>query len=268
MQDNNRPQLTEDLALLASAARSAGAVAMRYFRQSPKVWWKPGNSPVSEADLAVDNFLKAILLKERPHYGWISEESLDDRPAQPYERYFVIDPIDGTRGFLNGKSQWCISLAIVEKDQPIAGVLECPALNEFYEASLNSGAKLNGKMLLKAPPRSTHLPLVSSPAVVTNKLSPGFLEKAELVASPPSLAYRLALLAKAALDIVLIRPNCHDWDIAAANIILTETGACLVDCRGVAVKYGKAPFSHQFLMAMRKPHLDSMLDIVAAAKLS
>jgi len=268
LQDNNRPSPAEDLALLASAARSAGAIALRYFQQSPKVWLKPGNSPVSEADLAVDDFLKAILLKERPHYGWISEESIDDRPTQPYERYFVIDPIDGTRGFLSGKRQWCISLAIVENGQPIAGVLKCPALDEFYEASLHAGAKLNGERLETAPNRCAHLPLLSSPAVITNKLPPEFLEKVELVASAPSLAYRLAMLAKAALDIVLIRPDCHDWDIAAADIILLESGARLVDYRGITVQYGQAPFSHRFLMAFRKPQLKTMLDIVAAAKLS
>lgn len=139
-----RKDIQNELELLRNAAREAGRIAMRYFGQSPEVWLKDGQSPVSEADFAVDNYLKEVLLDARPDYGWISEETTDDRAAAQRRRAFVIDPIDGTRGFINGQSQWCVSVAIVEDGKPIAGVLQCPVVNEVIEAGKGFGASQNG----------------------------------------------------------------------------------------------------------------------------
>ena len=115
----------QDLALLQTAAREAGRIALGFFRQDPQVWWKEGNSPVSEADFAVDRFLKEALLGARPDYGWLSEET--DPLAEvatlvePPRRFFVIDPIDGTRSFIRGEDTWCVSVAVVEGGRPVAG---------------------------------------------------------------------------------------------------------------------------------------------------
>lgn len=75
-------EIVSELTLLRDAAREAGRIAMRYFGRSPEVWLKDGSSPVSEADLAVDRYLKDVLLKARPDYGWISEETVDERAAE------------------------------------------------------------------------------------------------------------------------------------------------------------------------------------------
>ncbi len=88
---------------------------------------KTGNSPVTEADLAADKYLKDMLLTARPDYGWISEETHDERVASPRQRFFVVDPIDGTRAFIEGSDVWCVSVAVIENGRPVAGVLDCPA---------------------------------------------------------------------------------------------------------------------------------------------
>ncbi len=129
---------------------------MRYFGQSPEVWLKDGQSPVSEADLAVDRYLKEVLLEARPDYGWISEETADDRVAAKRRRAFVIDPIDGTRAYIGGQSQWCVSVAIVEDGKPIAGVLQCPVLNEVIEAGKGFGASQNGLPISTRLPQDGH----------------------------------------------------------------------------------------------------------------
>jgi myo-inositol-1(or 4)-monophosphatase len=116
-----------DLALLLDAARQAGAIALRYFGKDPQVWMKEGASPVSEADYAADAYLRETLLAARPDHGWLSEETADDPARLKARRLFVVDPIDGTRGFLEGKDTWCVSVALVEDGRTIAGVLECPA---------------------------------------------------------------------------------------------------------------------------------------------
>ncbi|ENS54920.1 hypothetical protein C036_03099 [Brucella melitensis F1/06 B10] len=133
-----------ELDLLREAAREAGRIAMHYFGRSPEVWLKDGVSPVSEADLAVDRFLKETLLAARPDYGWISEETVDERAAAERSRAFVVDPIDGTRAYIGGQDQWCVSIAIIENGSPVAGVLECPVREELLEAGKGLGARQNG----------------------------------------------------------------------------------------------------------------------------
>ena len=107
-------KLDADLELVRKAAREAGELAMRYFRRDPQVWMKAGNSPVTEGDLAVDRLLRDRLSAARPDYGWLSEETADSSERLSALRTFVVDPIDGTRGFIAGSAEWCVSVAIVE----------------------------------------------------------------------------------------------------------------------------------------------------------
>ncbi len=137
----------EDLALLRDAAREAGVIALRYFGKNPEVWMKGGTSPVSEADYAADTYLRNTLLAARPDYGWLSEETADGPERLTARRVFVVDPIDGTRGFLDGLKFWCVSVAVVEDGKPIAGVLECPAAHETYWATPGGGAFFNGERI-------------------------------------------------------------------------------------------------------------------------
>ena len=129
----------------------AGRIAMRFFRQRPEVWMKAGSSPVSEADYAVDRFLRETLLAARPHYGWLSEETADSGSRLSARRTFVVDPIDGTRGFLEGRDIWCVSAAVVENGRPLAGVLEVPARQETYTALPGRGAFKNGARIMVRP---------------------------------------------------------------------------------------------------------------------
>lgn len=261
------PFAEDDIALLSRAARAAGEIALRYFRQAPKVWMKAGDSPVSEADLAVDAFLKDALLTARPNYGWISEETGDDRAGRSYRRFFVVDPIDGTRGFIEHKDEWCISIAVVEKGRPLAGVLECPARGEHFVAQAGKPALLNGSPVVVAAPGLRRPPLVSCQASIINRLPASFARSVTLESYIPSLAYRLALVSCGRLDAVFIRPRCHDWDIAAADIILQQSGGMLADAAGRAVIYQQPPFCHDFLFAGVKGNFEDMLDIVRHAQL-
>ena len=112
-----------DLALLTDAAREAGLIALRYWRRNPQVWDKGGeHGPVTEADLAVNDMLKARLLAARPDHGWLSEETPDDPARLSRECVFIIDPIDGTRAFIAGEDTFAVSLAVVEQGIPVAGV--------------------------------------------------------------------------------------------------------------------------------------------------
>lgn len=238
--------LSGDLALLVESAREAGQIALSYFRQSPEVWLKGGTSPVSEADYAADRFLNEKLLAARPDYGWLSEETADDAARLAARRTFVVDPIDGTRGFLEGRRDWCVSVAVVERGRSIAGVLECPAKKETFLATRGGGAFKNGRRLTIGKARPA--PLVGGPADMINALpheTRHGVKRAEYV---PSLAYRLAMVADGTLDASFVKPNSHDWDLAAADLILREAGGDLLDEHGRVPSYGGPHIRHGALV--------------------
>lgn len=264
MQENKIYTLEDDLAVMETAARRAGDIALQFFRQNPRVWMKEGNSPVSEADLAVDTFLKETLLAARPGYGWLSEESADERVQHSYRRSFVVDPIDGTRGFIDGSKNWCISIAVIEGDRPVAGVLACPAKGEYYSAAKGGSARLNNE-IIKAVTKGPKV--ISCPTSLQSHLPEASRHKFQLAGYIPSLAYRIALVAKGDIDLVLVRANCHDWDIAAADIILAQSGGVLSDKEGQDVRYGTSPYRHGFLIAVTAETDGDMLDIVDKAAL-
>ncbi|MCZ2328105.1 3'(2'),5'-bisphosphate nucleotidase CysQ [Bartonella sp. F02] len=266
MQENNA-YYRSDLNLLLDACREAGDLAMKYFGRKPKVWIKEGNSPVSEADIAVDHFLKEKLLRERPNYGWISEETKDDRERRAYEYSFVVDPIDGTRGFLSGSIDWCISVAIIENGRPVVGILQCPAKGMVYTAISGEGATLNGIKMPLLIPKMNRKYKVSLDQSMAQKLPPDFRDQVVFCRYIPSLAYRIALVAQNEIDIVLVRPNCHDWDIAAADLILQECGGCIVSLDTSFVSYGAEPYQWGFLIAGENKSCQNMINIVRQAKL-
>jgi len=136
-----------DLDLLAGAARDAGHLVMDYFGEGARLqhWEKRPGDPVSAADMAADAFLKDTLLIARPDYGWLSEESRAEPGSSG--RVFVVDPIDGTRAFIKGRSDFCVSLAIVENGRPVVAAICAPARDQFYTSVLGGGALCNGTPL-------------------------------------------------------------------------------------------------------------------------
>jgi len=239
--------IAADLDLLRQAAGEAGRIAMGYFRQSPEVWLKPGDSPVSEADYAADRYLRETLLAARPNYGWLSEETADNRDRLSARRTFVVDPIDGTRGFVDGRTAWCVSVAVVEDGRSLAGVLECPARAETYWATAGEGAFLNGAPI-RLKPAGERL-RIAGPKPMIDKLPEEWQARLEREAYIPSLAYRIAMIASGALDASFVKPNAHDWDIAAAELILAEAGGRLLDRHGRRPAFAGENIVHGALMA-------------------
>ena len=187
------------------------------------------------------------MLAARPDYGWLSEETTDDAARLSARRTFVVDPIDGTRGFLEGRREWCVSIAVVERGRSIAGVLECPAKNETYSAVLGGGAFKNGKRLLVNKPGPVIL--LGGPADMVNALPPETRVRVKRAEYIPSLAYRVAMVADGSLDASFVKPNSHDWDLAAADLILREAGGEVLDVHGKAPVYGGSEIRHGALVA-------------------
>ena len=255
-------EIADDLALIREAAREAGRIAMSFFGKNPEVWLKTGQSPVSAADYAVDRFLRETLTAARPAYGWLSEETVDTPDRLSALRTFVVDPIDGTRAFIEGRSTWCVSVAVVEAGRPLAGVLDCPARSEIFEASVGGGAfKDGGRIAVRA---AGSMPLVAGPKSMFAGASTPW--PADFRRGPyfPSLAYRVAAVASGDLDATYVKPNAHDWDIAAADVILSEAGGRIVDARGANLAYAGADPRHGVLVAGSGRLLERLSAMLAA----
>lgn len=228
-----------DLDLLIAAARAAGEVACRFTGPEARVWDKPGGAgPVTEADLAVNEVLEEHLRGARPGYGWLSEESADGPERLSRARVFIIDPIDGTRSFIEGTRTWAHSLAVVEHGEVVAGVIYLPMRNMMYAAAKGQGATLNG-VRLQVSDRAG----LAGGSILAAK--PGFDARHWRAGQPPdmargfrpSLAYRLALVAEGRFDAMLTLRATWEWDIAAGDVILQEAGAVTSDRAGGALRF-------------------------------
>ena len=226
-----------DLELLVDSAQEAGRIASRYWRKDPEVWDKGSDGPVSEADIAVDRFLRERLLSERPDYGWSSEETEDDLSRLAADRVFIVDPIDGTRSFLNGEKTWAHSLAVVERGRVTAACVFLPLREKLYAAAEGEGATLNGETIRVSTQGEIANATVLCPRVTLDaehwKEPPPALQRY----FRPSLAYRLALVAEGRFDAMITLRDAWEWDIAAGALIIEEAGGAVTNRLGRPIDY-------------------------------
>ncbi|CDZ31515.1 Inositol monophosphatase [Neorhizobium galegae bv. officinalis] len=255
---------SQDLELILDAARQAGDIAHGFFGRSPEVWWKnEGKSPVSAADFAANDRLQSLLLTARPNYGWLSEETDDDVARLSCETLFVVDPIDGTRAFINGEKTWCVSVAVVHRGQPVAGVLVAPALDEEFSAVKGGPALKNGRPISVTVARSNGELVIAADENLVKKFEPEFRDEVRRVRHVPSLAYRLAMIADGSIDGTVVKRASHDWDLAAADLILERAGGRLVDLAGNRLVYNRETVIHEMLAAGAEHALHSLLPQLA-----
>ncbi len=227
-------------ARLVGAVRAAGVIAMGYFRADPKTWEKSPGHVVSEADHAANDHLKEALWQPNPEDGWLSEESSDDLSRLTARRVWIVDPIDGTNAFLAGRPEFAVSAALVVDGAPVAAALYNPATDEMFEARAGGGARLNGE-----PIGLSHAAAVEGARLISSRAEKDRDEwRAELsgvdVSAISSMAYKLALVAAGRYDACVTLWPKSEWDIAAAALLLSETGALMTDAGGAEFSYNKA----------------------------
>jgi len=233
------PSLDEDYELLKRAVRDAGALANSYFKQPVEVHKKPDGSEVSEADLAVDAALKLDLTTRRKDYGWLSEESPDDRSRLKYSRVWMIDPIDGTSAFLRHVPEWTVSAALVEDGVPVLGVIYNPASEEFFHAMRGHGAFLGDTPIhVSAKDTLEGARMIASGGLFKKKIweEPWPEVTAQWV---NSVAYRLALVASGRGDATISLTPKAEWDLAAAAVLMDEAGGITTDHHGNPHPYNR-----------------------------
>lgn len=224
--------LVQDFQLIRTVAREAGELARRYFHETYEAWEKSPGNPVSEADLAVNDLIKDRLRSQRPHYGWLSEETVDDPARLQCQRVWVVDPIDGTKAFLAGADGFAVSIALVEDGRPILGCLYAPLRNLFFSAARDEGATLNGIPIhVAGSDRLENCRMLADRELFLADFWPEPWPSMKLD-KPNSIALRLGLVAAGMADAaVALRPKC-EWDLAAALLVLQEAGGVCTDHLG------------------------------------
>lgn len=227
-----------DLELLIRAARAAGEVATGFSGETARRWDKSGGAgPVTEADLAVNDLLAGELLGARPNYGWLSEETEDDPARLGCDTVFIVDPIDGTRSFIEGSRTWAHALAVAHKGVVTAAVVYLPMRGKLYAAAAGQGATLN-----EAAIRVTERNDMTGATMLAAK--PNYAPEHWRGAVPdlarayrPSLAYRTSLVAEGRFDAMLTLRPTWEWDVAAGDLILREAGAVTSDRAARALRF-------------------------------
>lgn len=256
------------LPVVREIAEEAGQMAMRFFhsglKTSARIWSKAGGSPVTEADVAVDTFLKIRLSVALPQAGWLSEETADDHRRLEREYVWIVDPIDGTRAFLAGNHDWSIAIALLIDGEPVLGIVHAPAHETLYEATIGGGARRNGHAIAVSSHRDLSSGSVAGPLTFVDRLARRYpaIKRAPRI---PSLALRIARVADGSVDLGLISAHARDWDIAAADIILREAGGALVDAEGHRPPYNRPEPVHDELVAVPRELQAALINAITAA---
>ncbi len=231
----------DELEKLQDIIRQAGDIALSYFCKNVKNWQKSDATPISEADLKVNDFLEQKLKALRPEFGWLSEETVDnsERCEKPY--IWVIDPIDGTKAFINNRPEWVISVAIVKDCRPVLGLIYNPVARVLYFAEQGGGAFANNLAITPNKVNDLHNIKLLAYRFHFERMAEinDYIWTDMQYDIVNSMALRVALVASGVFDAMVCFTNKSEWDIAAADIIIHEAGGIISDGFGQRLKYNK-----------------------------
>jgi len=234
--------------VLAAILREAGAIALETFQKPVKSWLKEQSSPVSEADIAVDAFLRRRLAGSGSGCGWLSEETADDRSSREVRRLWIVDPIDGTRSYLAGRPDWAISAALVVDGRPVLAGVFAPVTDEMFVAGAGAGATRNGAPIAVSGGDRLAGAKVAGPKRLVQALA---AVEARIDVAPRigSLALRLVRVAQGELDVAFASGSSHDWDLAGADLLVHEAGGAMTNLVGRSLTYNQPDLVHGALVA-------------------
>jgi myo-inositol-1(or 4)-monophosphatase len=246
--DADAEVLTREATLLKDTVRQAGRLALSLFRTELKNWTKGASSPVSEADIAVNDLLESRLRSASPDYGWLSEESADDETRLEKRSVWIVDPIDGTRGYLAGREDWCVSVALVEDATPVLAAVFAPTSDEFFFAMRGQGASRNDVSIHATSGTDMDFSRIAGPKPLVERLN---RSGSEITLHPRigSLALRLCWVAQGRLDAAFAGGQSRDWDLAAANLIVQEANGKMTTLSGDTILYNRREVAHGVLVA-------------------
>jgi myo-inositol-1(or 4)-monophosphatase len=241
-------RLAHDVALMADTVRAAGELGLAMFGTELKKWTKGESSPVSEADIAVNDLIEKRLRAATPDYGWLSEESADDESRLGKRLTWIIDPIDGTRSYLAGREDWCVCVALVEDARPVMAAVFAPSTDEFFLAIRGQGTTCNGVPVRATTGSVMDFSRVAGPKPLVERM---VHPRQDITLYPRigSLALRLCWIANGRLDAAFAGGQSRDWDLAAADLIVHEANGRMTELSGDPILYNRREVTHGLLVA-------------------
>lgn len=258
MPGNNVAQLRTPL---EAVMREAGEIARATARTPFKRWTKGhDHSPVSDGDIAVNDFLRTRLGALAPDASWLSEET-ETLPERTVRFAWIVDPIDGTRAYISGRADWTIAVALVDDGVPQIAAVYAPVTDEMFLAARGQGATLNDARILANAGAGLSGAKFAGPKRYLDRLS-GL--HPQIAAQPKvfSLALRLVRVAHGALDAAFASSGSNDWDLAAADLLVHEAGGVMTDFSGRGLVYNRAHVVHGALIAAGPARHAALIDLV------
>jgi len=208
---------------IEAALEAARVIFNRFTPGEVRAEFKAGHDPVTEADRAVDAVLRQNLLRDGE--GWLSEESADDLSRLDKKQVWVVDPLDGTREFVLGLPEFCVSIAFVENGKPLAGGIYNPATREKFLGAIDTGVLYNGQPA--RPSQRTSLDgalFLASRSEVTRGEWKQFENASFKIQAMGSVAYKLALVSAGLADVTFTLTPKNEWDVAAGAALVQSAG--------------------------------------------
>jgi myo-inositol-1(or 4)-monophosphatase len=259
------PTYAPILGRIQSALEASRAVFARFTPGAIETEYKVGHDPVTEADRALDGVLRKELLREDE--GWLSEESVDDPIRLQRSRVWVVDPLDGTREFVKGIPEFCVSIGFVENGRPVAGGIYNPATDETFLGTIDSGVTYNGKP--SKPSQRTNLQgalVLASRSEVKRGEWKAFENAAFTVRPMGSVAYKLALVSAGLADVTFTLTPKNEWDVVGGAALVESAGGFVstLEKKEFTANHrdpllsgllASGPFLKDKLLALVEPHL-------------
>ena len=230
--------MNQILLTATTAAHEAGNIIHSFFHSEYEVKMKGRGNPVTEADIAADNKLKEILTSEFPEYGWLSEETRDTPDRLTKNRVWVVDPIDGTKEFVEGIPNFVVSIGLVENGIPILGVIHNPINKDTYTATLGGGIFFNGEQtIIDDKTEFSKISILNSRSETHKGLWEPYIPHFKKLIPIGSIALKLAMVAANKADMVATVKPKNEWDICAGHCLINEAGGTLLTLEGEEITY-------------------------------
>ncbi len=262
MQSHRYAQILERIQAALEASRPVFA---RFTPGAIETEYKAGHDPVTEADRALDAVLRKELSREDE--GWLSEESVDDAVRLQRSRVWVVDPLDGTREFVKGIPEFCVSIGYVENGRPVAGGIYNPATDETFLGSIDSGVIYNGKPAQPSQRRSLDGALVLASRSEVKRGEWKVFENSSLSIRPMgSVAYKLALVSAGLADVTFTLTPKNEWDVVAGAALVESAGGFVSTLEKASLTANRrdpllsgllacGPFLKNELLTLVEPHI-------------
>jgi myo-inositol-1(or 4)-monophosphatase len=254
-----------ELEVAERAARAAGDIIRRHYEGSIAVDYKDKarDNPVTAADNEADACIKAIVRGAFPGDGWLSEETRDSQERLARRRCWIVDPLDGTKEFIQHIPELCVCVAMVEDGEPVVGVEFNPITDDLFAAARGAGLQLNGR-----PARTSDTAELAGASILASRSEDkrgewDVFKPRMRVELTGSVAFKLALIAAGRSDGTFSLTPKHEWDVCAGAALLLEGGGRITDCYGTPLRFNQAKPWLPGLIATNAPLYDPIRAVIA-----